>query len=125
MKEKARGRHRADLGVSDFTLLVVGAIVGADIYVVSAMGAKFLGPAQLVAWVVAGLLAAVTALAFVQCSAILPKVGGTYAYTREAFGPLPGFLAGWALYLGEWVGLPVFPLAFANTSRTSSAIRPP
>src|SRR5439155_1415439 len=37
-----------------------------------------------------------------------------YAYTREAFGPLAGFLAGWALYLGEWVALPVFPLAFAN-----------
>src|SRR5438105_4303555 len=78
------------------------------------MGARFLGPAQLVAWVVAGLLAALTALAFVQCCAILPKVGGTYAYTHEAFGPLAGFLAGWALYLGEWVALPVFPLAFAN-----------
>src|SRR5207249_11146000 len=114
VKEKARGRHRADLGIFDFTLLVVGAIVGADIYVVSAMGARFLGPAQLVAWVVAGLLAALTALAFVQCCAILPKVGGTYAYTREAFGPLAGFLAGWALYLGEWVALPVFRLAFAN-----------
>ena len=114
MSEKAREGRRADLGIFDFTLLVVGAIVGADIYVVSAMGARFLGPAQLVAWVVAGLLAALTALAFVQCCAILPKVGGTYAYTHEAFGPLAGFLAGWALYLGEWVALPVFPLAFAN-----------
>jgi len=114
VSEKAREGRRADLGIFDFTLLVVGAIVGADIYVVSAMGARFLGPAQLVAWVVAGLLAALTALAFVQCCAILPKVGGTYAYTHEAFGPLAGFLAGWALYLGEWVALPVFPLAFAN-----------
>ena len=114
MSEKPSGRGGADLGVSDFTLLVVGAVIGADIYVVSAMGAKFLGPAQLVAWVAAGVLAAVIALAFVQCSAILPKVGGTYAYAREAFGPLAGFLAGWALYLGEWVALPVFPLAFAN-----------
>ena len=114
MSEKAAGRLRADLGAVDFTLLVVGAVIGADVYVVSAMGAKFLGPAQLVAWVVAGVLAGLTALAFVQCSAILPKVGGTYAYTREAFGPLAGFLAGWSLYLGEWVALPVFPLAFAN-----------
>jgi len=114
VSEEARGRRRADLGVFDFTLLVIGAIVGADIYVVSAMGARFLGPAQLVAWVAAGVLAALTALAFVQCSAILPKVGGTYAYAREAFGPLAGFLAGWALYLGESVALPVFPLAFAN-----------
>jgi basic amino acid/polyamine antiporter, APA family len=33
---------------------------------------------------------------------------------RTAFGPLVGFLAGWALYLGECVALPVFPLAFVN-----------
>jgi amino acid transporter len=114
VSERTTGRLRANLGAVDFTLLVVGAVIGADVYVVSAMGARFLGPAQLVAWLVAGVLAALTALAFVQCSAILPKVGGTYAYTREAFGPLAGFLAGWALYLGEWVALPVFPLAFAN-----------
>jgi amino acid transporter len=114
MSERGAGRLRADLGIFDFTLLVVGAIVGADIYVVSAMGARFLGPAQLVAWLFAGALAALTALAFVQCAAILPTVGGTYAYTHKAFGPLAGFLAGWSLYLGEWVALPVFVLAFAN-----------
>ncbi|MCC6315812.1 MAG: amino acid permease, partial [Thermomicrobiales bacterium] len=38
----------------------------------------------------------------------------SYAYARAAFGPLIGFLAGWALYVGEWVSLPVFPLAFVN-----------
>jgi amino acid transporter len=78
------------------------------------MGARFLGPAQLVAWLVGGILAAVIALAFVQCAALYPQVGGTYAYARAAFGPLAGFLAGWALYAGEWVALPVFPLAFVN-----------
>jgi len=34
--------------------------------------------------------------------------------TRAAFGPLIGFLAGWALYVGERIALPVFPVAFAN-----------
>ncbi len=102
------------MGRADFTLLVIGAIVGADVYVVAAMGAASLGPAQLVAWVVAGVLAAFIALAFVQCAAIDPDVGGSYAYARSAFGPLVGFLAGWALYVGEWVALPVFPIAFVN-----------
>jgi amino acid transporter len=107
-------RLRPDLGRIDFTLLVIGAVVGADVYVVAAMGAGFLGPAQLVAWVAAGVLAALIALTFVQCAAIDSDVGGSYTYARAAFGPLAGFLAGWALYAGEWVALPVFPLAFGN-----------
>lgn len=120
MPEHAHGaqesttRFRADLNRTDFTLLVIGAVVGADVYVVAAMGASFLGPAQLVAWVAAGVLAAVIALAFVQCAAIDSDVGGSYAYARTALGPLLGFIAGWSLYVGEWVALPVFPLAFVN-----------
>lgn len=113
MKEETDGFHRV-LGAFDFTLLVIGAVIGADIYVVASMGADNLGPAQLVAWVVAGLLAALIALAFVQCAAIDSDVGGSYAYARSAFGPFVGFLAGWALYVGEFVALPVFPLAFIN-----------
>lgn len=105
---------RADLGTLDFTLLVIGAIVGADIYIVAGMGAQFLGPAQLVAWLAAGAIGAVIALAFVQCAAIDPEVGGLYAYVRRAFGPMAGLIAGWALYLGEGVALPIFPLTFGN-----------
>ena len=56
-----------DLRLLDFTLLVIGAVIGADVYVVAAVGASLLGPAQLAAWLVAGLLAALIGLAFVQC----------------------------------------------------------
>ena len=40
--------------LQDFTLLVIGAVIGADVYVVAALGAALLGPAQLVAWLVGG-----------------------------------------------------------------------
>jgi APA family basic amino acid/polyamine antiporter len=105
---------RAELGTFDFTLLVLGAVIGADVYVVAALGASALGPAQLVGWFAAGLLAGLIALTFVQCAAIDSDVGGSYSYARTAFGPFVGFIAGWALYVGEWVALPVFPLAFVN-----------
>jgi APA family basic amino acid/polyamine antiporter len=105
--------HR-DLGRADFTLLVIGAVIGADVYVVASLGAAALGPAQIVAWLVAGVLAALIAFAFIQCAAIDTDVGGSYSYARTAFGPFLGFVAGWALYVGEWVALPVFPLAFTN-----------
>ncbi|HEY5477207.1 MAG TPA: APC family permease [Tepidiformaceae bacterium] len=110
----AGGSFRRELGLFDFTLLVIGAIVGADVYVVAGLGAQSLGSAQLVSWIAAGILAAFIGLAFVQCAAICSSVGGSYAYAHEAFGPLAGFTAGWALYLGECIALPIFPIAFAN-----------
>ncbi|MGZ7048892.1 MAG: APC family permease, partial [Methanobacterium sp.] len=100
------------LSLFDVTNLVVGTIVGADIYIAASFGAGFLGPASLVAWVIAGLMAIVIALSFAECSSVLPRAGGPYIYAKEAFGDFIGFLAGWSLLIAGWTALAVFPLAF-------------
>jgi APA family basic amino acid/polyamine antiporter len=105
---------KSELTLFDVTNLVVGAIIGADIYVASAFGARNLGPFSLVVWVLGGIIAIVIALCFAQCAALLPKVGGPYAYAKEAWGPFAGFLVGWSLWLAEWVSLAVFPVVFAQ-----------
>ncbi len=102
------------LSLFDVTNLVIGAIIGADIYVASSFGALLLGPFSLVVWVAAGLIAIVIALCFAQCAMLLPKVGGPYAYTKAAWGPFAGFIVGWSLWLAEWISLAVFPLAFTR-----------
>ena len=102
------------LSLFDVTNLVIGAIIGADIYVASSFGAGFLGPFSLVVWVIAGLIAIVIALCFAQCVMLLPKVGGPYAYAKAAWGPFAGFIVGWSLWLAEWISLAVFPLAFTR-----------
>lgn len=88
---------RRELQLFDVTNLVVGAIIGADIYVAAAIGSSLLGPASLLAWVCAGLLAILIALYFANSSALTPSVGGLYAYVKEAGSALMGFMAGWAL----------------------------
>ena len=105
---------KSKLTLFDVTNLVVGAIIGADIYVASALGAGLLGPFSLVAWGAAGIIAIVLALCFAQCSALLPRVGGPYAYARAAWGPFAGFIVGWSLWLAEWISLAVFPVAFTQ-----------
>ena len=105
---------KSKLTLFDVTNLVVGAIIGADIYVASTFGAGLLGPFSLVAWVVAGMIAIVIALCFAQCSALLPRVGGPYAYAHAAWGPFAGFIVGWSLWLAEWISLAVFPVAFTQ-----------
>ncbi len=77
---------RRELTVFDVTNLVIGAIIGADIYIVAALGAGLLGPALLLAWVVGAVITALVAIPFARCAVIAPRVGGAYAYTREAFG---------------------------------------
>jgi amino acid transporter len=114
MTPMPRVELKSELTLFDVTNLVIGAIIGADIYVASAFGAGLLGPFSLVVWVVAGIIAIVIALCFAQCAAMLPKVGGPYAYAHAAWGPFAGFIVGWSLWLAEWLSLAVFPVAFTQ-----------
>jgi amino acid transporter len=110
----SRTELKSELTLFDVTNLVVGAIIGADVYVASAFGASLLGPLSLLVWVVAGIIAIVIALCFAQCAALLPKVGGPYAYAHAAWGTFAGFVVGWSLWLAEWMSLAVFPVAFTQ-----------
>ena len=98
----------------DLTNIIVGAIVGADIYIASALTAGLVGPFSIVLWAVAGLFAATIAMVFAYCSYYVPRVGGPFAYVSEAFDDFYGFLTGWSMWIAELLALPVFAIAFTN-----------
>ncbi|MGZ4905015.1 MAG: APC family permease [Halobacteriota archaeon] len=102
------------LNLFDATNLVVGGAIGADIYIISALGSAYLGPASLVVFIVAGVIAILIALSFAEAAALVPKVGGAFAYASEAWGDFAGFLVGWPLWLAEVAGLAVMPVAFVR-----------
>ncbi len=114
MLTSSRPRFQRSISFLDFVSLVVGAIIGADIYVVAGIGAALMGPALLLVWVLAGIVAGLIALCFAQCAAIEPAPGGPYTYTRSALGGTAALVVGWALYLAEWSALAVFPVAAAH-----------
>ena len=105
---------RRALSFYDVTNMTVGAIIGADIYIAAAITAGLMGPASLVAWTLAGVLAILLALTLAECARLVPEVGGPYAYTARAFGHFPGFLAGWSMWIAELMAMPVFAIAFTN-----------
>jgi APA family basic amino acid/polyamine antiporter len=102
------------LNTFDVTNLVVGSIIGADVYVATGVSLRLVGPSSLVVWLIAGIMAVVIALSFAYCVMLLPKVGGPYAYVKEVSTPFAGFMVGWALLLAEWFSMAVFPVAFAQ-----------
>jgi APA family basic amino acid/polyamine antiporter len=91
----------ARLGIFDATMLVMGGIVGSGIFINSYVVAKLVHtPAMILgAWSAGGLLALVGAFIYAELSNRMPKVGGQYAYIREAYDPLLGFLYGWVSIL--------------------------
>jgi APA family basic amino acid/polyamine antiporter len=89
------------LGLFDATMLVMGGIVGAGIFVNPAEVARHVATPPLVvgAWLIGGLVALIGAFVYAELAARRPEVGGQYAYLRDAWGPMPAFLYGWALLL--------------------------
>ena len=83
------------------TLLVIGGIIGSGIFLTTGAMAEALpsAPLLLLAWVVGSLLALFGALTYAEMATMFPQSGGVYVFLREAFGPLPGFLYGWATLL--------------------------
>ena len=88
------------LGLFDSTMLVVGAMIGSGIFIVSADMARHIGSPGwlLVAWVITGVLTVAGALSYGELAAMMPRAGGQYVYLREAYSPLWGFLYGWTLF---------------------------
>jgi len=105
---------KKDLTSFDLTSIVVGSIIGADIYIASALTAGLLGPAAILVWVVAGICATIIALVFAYCSYYVPRVGGPFAFVSEAFDDFYGFLTGWSIWIAEVLSLPVFAIAFTQ-----------
>jgi APA family basic amino acid/polyamine antiporter len=96
-----KGTPPRRLGLFDATMIVMGGIVGAGIFRnPSVVAQRVRTPAGiLLAWLLGGLIALVGAFVYAELAARKPAVGGQYAYIREAFHPLLGFLYGWTLLL--------------------------
>jgi APA family basic amino acid/polyamine antiporter len=98
-------------------MVVVGGIIGAGIFINPYIVAQRLdSPAWvLAAWVAGGVIAMAGALTFAELGVVHPKAGGHYAYLREAFHPLLGFLYGWALlFMIETGAIAAVSITFAE-----------
>jgi len=89
------------LTLTDATMLVAGSMIGSGIFIVSADISRTVGSPLwlMLAWVVAGVITMLGALAYGELAAMYPRAGGQYVFLRESMGPLMGFLYGWTLFI--------------------------
>src|SRR5260370_34493841 len=89
------------LGLLDAATLVMGSMIGSGIFIVAAdIARQTQSPGLLImTWIVTAALTLIAALSYGELAAAMPHAGGQYAYLREAFGPLSGFLFGWSTFM--------------------------
>src|SRR5262249_5435425 len=82
-------------------MIVVSGIIGTGIFKNPSLVAQSVETPFLIltVWVAGGVVALCGAFVFAELGTVLPRAGGQYAFFREAFHPLVGFLHGWSLLL--------------------------
>jgi APA family basic amino acid/polyamine antiporter len=108
---------KRDLSRFDMTMIAIGSTIGSGIFLTPALVAHTLpSPSWIIGiWLVGGVMALTGALTFAELAGMMPGAGGVYVYLNEAYGPLAGFLYGWAYFLVcNTGGIAALSLAFAT-----------
>ncbi len=93
--------YRRDIGFFSATMIIVGSMIGSGIFIVSAgiVRQVHTGPLLLLTWCITGALTLCATLSYGELTGLMPKAGGMYVYLKEIYGPMTGFLYGWACFL--------------------------
>jgi len=88
------------LNASHALSIVVGIIIGSGIFLVPREMMAAVGSPRTVyaVWIVGGLLSLAGAMTYAEIAAARPRYGGEYAFLRESYGDLTGFL-----YMWTWI----------------------
>ncbi|MBI3942973.1 MAG: amino acid permease [Chloroflexi bacterium] len=103
-----------DLGLFDVTMIGVGAMIGAGIFVLTGVAAGNAGPALVLAFFLNGIVASLTAMAYAELGSAFPEAGGGYLWVKEALGGTQGFLGGWMSWFAHAVAGSLYALGFGS-----------
>ena len=101
------------LGFWSAVAIVMGNMIGSGVFLLPASLAAYRG-LSLVGWLLSAVGAVMLALVFARLARQRPAAGGLYAYTRDAFGPVPGFLVSWGYWGSTVATLAALAVAFVG-----------
>jgi amino acid transporter len=104
---------QAELGLLDATMIGMGAMIGAGIFVLTGLAAEIAGPAAILVFALNGVVTAFTGLSYAELASAIPKSGGGYAFVREVFDDLVSFVMGWMLWAAYMIAGGLYALGFA------------
>ena len=103
-EDTEHGLKRA-LGPIDLTMMGVGAIIGAGIFVLTGNAAALhAGPAIVISMVLAGIACTFAGLCYAEMASMIPIAGSAYTYSYATLGEFLAWIIGWDLILEYALG---------------------
>jgi APA family basic amino acid/polyamine antiporter len=102
MSESENSGHGLNrvLGPFNLTMLGVGGIIGAGIFVLTGQAAaQYAGPAIVLSFIVSGFACAFAGLCYAEFASMIPIAGSAYTYAYATLGELFAWIIGWDLVL--------------------------
>ncbi|HET8770343.1 MAG TPA: amino acid permease [Gemmatimonadaceae bacterium] len=91
---------KRSLTATNLTLLGIGAIIGAGIFVLTGTAAaQHAGPAIVISFIIAGAGCAFAGLCYAEFASMIPIAGSAYTYGYATLGELLAWIIGWDLIL--------------------------
>ena len=104
----------ASLGLLDATMVGIGAMIGAGIFVLTGLAAETAGPAALLVFGLNGSVTLFTALSYAELASAIPRNGGGYVYVRETFSGAVSFVMGWTRWFTYMAAGGLYALGFSS-----------
>ncbi|WP_143336767.1 amino acid permease [Corynebacterium pacaense] len=107
--KKLRSRH--------VTMITLGGIIGASLFVGSGNIIRNVGPAAIISYLLGGLLVFLAMRMLGEMAAARPSIGSFMEYARVGLGDWAGYLVGW-LYWYFWVGVLAYEAVLGGETMT-------
>lgn len=102
-----------NLGLIGATSVGVGAIVGGGILALAGTAFAVTGPSAMLAFLLNGLIAMLTALSLAEMASRFPESGGTYTFSKKVLSVEAAFSIGWFVCFASIVAALLYALGLA------------
>jgi basic amino acid/polyamine antiporter, APA family len=90
---------KRSIGPLGLTIMGVGGIIGAGIFIITGVASSASGPALMLSFIVAAIACTFTALCYAEFASMIPIAGSVYTYTYITMGEIWAWLMGWIMVL--------------------------
>ena len=90
---------KRSIGPFGLTIMGVGGIIGAGIFIVTGVASAASGPALVLSFLIAAIACTFTALCYAEFASLIPIAGSVYTYTYITMGEIWAWIMGWIMIL--------------------------
>ena len=105
-----------EMSLFSITMIGVGAMIGAGIFVLTGLAAGAAGPALMLSFLLNGIVTIFTAMVYAELGSTFPSAGGGYVWVRDSLPQPSGFIGGWMDWFAHAVACSLYALGFGAYS---------